>query len=405
MRKLFAYHRLRYTMMLAVVLVSLILPLLAQLGMQFGSEVPGGPGMHFAQSYVGNHLVRVDVATLGIALFTALMTFVYMSISNSRFVLLLGSTTLLAGLAVGIQIVPENGLREAGGYYGVTVWVTSLGRLCAAALMLLGGWMIRFGNARRILPCVARVVVPGAVLLAGTWWVMADGPVHGINGIRNLNLATAILYCVTALLFKSDASYARLRLFGQGALGSLIPLSLGQIGLTFFVHTHLDSGYQIATLLQWFAFLLPGGGLIVDTLNAIHARGLIRERRYLRSVIDSIPHYIFARDPAGRFTLVNRAVADFYGLKVHQVEGRYLADIHPDPEQVKLWLDEDRQTFEQNQEWVVPQTETRTATGETIWIRARRSRCRWSRDRRRRCWASRSTIRTRRGRSWRWPSG
>jgi two-component system, sensor histidine kinase and response regulator len=100
------------------------------------------------------------------------------------------------------------------------------------------------------------------------------------------------------------------------------------------------------------------------------ARDPLFERRYLRSVIDGIPHFIFARDRSGRFTLVNRSVAAFYGRPVEEIEGRHVLDIHPDREQARLWLEEDRATLARGEMWSLPVIETTQANGESIWIAA-----------------------------------
>ena len=86
-------------------------------------------------------------------------------------------------------------------------------------------------------------------------------------------------------------------------------LDLGEIWETVIVAL----GVAAATSLLW----------RLDRVESSHGDQL-RERRYLRSVIDAIPHFIFARDSAGRFTLVNKAVADFYGRPVEEVEGHHL---------------------------------------------------------------------------------
>jgi PAS domain S-box-containing protein len=95
-----------------------------------------------------------------------------------------------------------------------------------------------------------------------------------------------------------------------------------------------------------------------------------RDRRFLRAVIDAIPHFIFARDAEGRFTLVNKAVADFYGRRVDEIEGRHLSEIHSDAEQALQWLQEDRRTLELGREWSIPGTLTSGADGQDIWISA-----------------------------------
>ena len=368
-RKLLEARPLRFLLMLSIGIISAIIPLLSRLGVQFGSAHPGGPGIHFATWVMGDHLLRIDFPVLGITLFTTTMVVAYLLISNSRFVLLLGTTLLMIGLVFGIQVVPL-APGHAGGYDSATVWATALSRLGGALLLVLGAMVVRHCRTRRRILSLLQILVPGLALLAAVWAAMDWGPGPASADLRSLNLLTLALYAVAALLFNSETHYNRLRLFGQGALGGLIPLAVGQLGLTFLATTHLDSAYQVAILLEWFACMLPGGGLIVDYLNAYHARGLVQERNYLRTVIDAIPHFIFARDANGVFTLVNRAVADFYGLPVNQVEGRHLERIHKDREQCRIWLEEDRKTIESGQDWVLPQTSTTGVDGKTIWITA-----------------------------------
>ncbi|MHB8078301.1 MAG: ATP-binding protein [Candidatus Krumholzibacteriia bacterium] len=92
--------------------------------------------------------------------------------------------------------------------------------------------------------------------------------------------------------------------------------------------------------------------------------------RHLRSVIDAIPHFIFARDRSGRFTLVNRSVAEFYGRPVEEIEGRLLLEVHPDRAQAQVWLEEDRETLARGETWSLPPAETMQASGDSIWITA-----------------------------------
>ena len=48
----------------------------------------------------------------------------------------------------------------------------------------------------------------------------------------------------------------------------------------------------------------------------------------IRQIIDTDPNFIFAKDYEGRFTLVNRAVADCYGTSVEHLLGRTDADFN-----------------------------------------------------------------------------
>ena len=59
---------------------------------------------------------------------------------------------------------------------------------------------------------------------------------------------------------------------------------------------------------------------------------LAAQRAFLRQVIDLNPSFVFAKDRAGRFTLVNQAVADNYGTTVEALIGRTDADFNASPE-------------------------------------------------------------------------
>src|SRR5512143_971136 len=60
-------------------------------------------------------------------------------------------------------------------------------------------------------------------------------------------------------------------------------------------------------------------------------RELERQRAFLYQVIDINPHLVFAKDRAGRFTLVNQAVAALYGTTVGELIGRSDADFNANP--------------------------------------------------------------------------
>src|SRR6185295_661832 len=53
---------------------------------------------------------------------------------------------------------------------------------------------------------------------------------------------------------------------------------------------------------------------------------IARQRVFLRQVIDLAPIFIFAEDRAGRFVLVNQAVAEAYGTSVEEMLGKSAAE-------------------------------------------------------------------------------
>ncbi|MBE0564341.1 MAG: PAS domain S-box protein, partial [Krumholzibacteria bacterium] len=181
---------------------------------------------------------------------------------------------------------------------------------------------------------------------------------------------TLLLCLLTFVLLLPAVRSGRTGWFGRGLVAGLVPLAAGEAVLATGVVSVYDSGFHIAVLLKWFAWLLPACGLGIDYLNAFHARGMSAEKRFLRAVVDAIPHFVFARDLEGRFTLVNRAVARYYDRRVDQVEGRLLTEVNDCPEQVAAWMDEDREAMRRGEEWTYPEEIVRGATGQTICLQS-----------------------------------
>lgn len=73
-------------------------------------------------------------------------------------------------------------------------------------------------------------------------------------------------------------------------------------------------------------------------------------KEFLRNVIDTNPSLIFVRDTKGRFTLVNKAMADFYGRKPEEMLWKTLADVNGYPDLVEKYMQEDRFVLDQGKE-------------------------------------------------------
>ncbi|MCB0807019.1 MAG: PAS domain S-box protein [Bacteroidales bacterium] len=81
---------------------------------------------------------------------------------------------------------------------------------------------------------------------------------------------------------------------------------------------------------------------VSTTINQKIADDSLRESEFaLRQIIDNVPVMIFAKDKHLRFVLANKALADMYGLRVDQIEGRLQSDIHQEKEEFEKFMNDD----------------------------------------------------------------
>jgi PAS domain S-box-containing protein len=110
------------------------------------------------------------------------------------------------------------------------------------------------------------------------------------------------------------------------------------------------------------------GSCIDITERKRAAEALESQRAFLRQVIDSNPNFIFAKDREGRFTLVNRAVADVYGTTVENLIGKTDADFNPNREEVEFFQRMDLEVMDTLQERFIPEEHLTDARGQIRWL-------------------------------------
>ena len=94
-----------------------------------------------------------------------------------------------------------------------------------------------------------------------------------------------------------------------------------------------------------------------------------RQQDFLRQVIDLNPNLIFVKDWDGRFTLVNRALAEMYGARVQDLIGKRDADFNPNPEEVERYLQDDREAMTSgNPKFILEEPNTDAQTGSRRWF-------------------------------------
>jgi PAS domain S-box-containing protein len=93
-----------------------------------------------------------------------------------------------------------------------------------------------------------------------------------------------------------------------------------------------------------------------------------RQRAFLYQVIDSDPHFIFAKDRDGRFTLVNQAVAEVYGSRVADLIGKTDADFNSNREEVENFRRDDLEVIDKQQEKYIAEEVITDARGQRRFL-------------------------------------
>lgn len=112
---------------------------------------------------------------------------------------------------------------------------------------------------------------------------------------------------------------------------------------------------------------------VIGTLQDITERKryedeLNRQKEFLRAVIDTDPNFVFAKDYEGRFTLVNKAVADVYGTTVDLLKGKSDSDFNPNADEVAHFLKDDREVIDSGKsKFISEEKVTNADSGETRW--------------------------------------
>ncbi len=95
---------------------------------------------------------------------------------------------------------------------------------------------------------------------------------------------------------------------------------------------------------------------------------LQRSEKRLRTIIDIVPSMIFVKNEEGRFLTANKAVSDSLGMQVDEIVGKKHADVHPDPDEVRRMLKDDRRVLKSGCAIHVPSESYSDSTGAIRWL-------------------------------------
>jgi PAS domain S-box-containing protein len=104
------------------------------------------------------------------------------------------------------------------------------------------------------------------------------------------------------------------------------------------------------------------------TLVGLRTEELQRQRSFLRKVIDLNPSFIFAKDRAGRYTLVNQALAEAYGTTVDDLIGRTDAELCANIQDAERFTEQDRHVIASKTETFIPEEQFTDRAGTVRWL-------------------------------------
>ncbi len=103
--------------------------------------------------------------------------------------------------------------------------------------------------------------------------------------------------------------------------------------------------------------------VIADRQRKLEAVGA-----HLRLVIDTVPHYIFARDSDGRMLLCNRSAADALRLSQDEIIGKRVLDYRASEDEVEFYFKADRQVIDSGLSLLIPQERIVRKDGSMGWF-------------------------------------
>lgn len=109
-------------------------------------------------------------------------------------------------------------------------------------------------------------------------------------------------------------------------------------------------------------------GTDITDLKRAHQR-LIDSKKFLRRVIDSDPNLIYVKDEQGRFTLANKATAEFYGSSVNDILWKTDGDLLKNQSEIGMMRQAELEVIRTQQERTVEEEAFTDASGTTRLLR------------------------------------
>lgn len=109
----------------------------------------------------------------------------------------------------------------------------------------------------------------------------------------------------------------------------------------------------------------------IDISDRIQAQEALQAQKdFLQTVIDTNPSLIYVKDKESKIILVNQACADFYGVRIEDLLGKTVAELHPYESDVDRFTDLEQEVITTLQQTFIPEEAFGTPTGEVRWFQS-----------------------------------
>lgn len=96
----------------------------------------------------------------------------------------------------------------------------------------------------------------------------------------------------------------------------------------------------------------------------------VRLKKQLQAIFDAVPNLIFVKDLEGRYLMVNKATADFFGYSIEYIIGKKDIDLGIKEERAKTFSEIDQKVIESGQPFFIPEEEIPGAEGKERWLQS-----------------------------------
>lgn len=136
--------------------------------------------------------------------------------------------------------------------------------------------------------------------------------------------------------------------------------------LNMFPETRLFPS-AISVMVFAISVLILSTKMHVEIVNSMN-NSIDQQRKFLRTVIDLNPNYIYARDEEGRYSLVNLSYAKLFGMKTEDMIGKTEYDIQENENQAREIIQQDKAVFNSLKGVSIPEEVIIDKEGNRKWL-------------------------------------